>query len=62
MFRACLLDNIALSLGNSGANGFFSQLMKTFTSSKILYTPNNRHTRKIMERVGKKRSILVNMM
>ena len=51
MFRACLLDNIGTSIGGN-AEGFFVQLMKTFMSAKILYTPDNHLTRKIIEKVS----------
>jgi hypothetical protein len=53
MFRACLLNNVGFG---GSSNDFFLQLMKTFMSSKILYTPDNQHTRKIIERVSGSRN------
>ncbi|XP_028404446.1 ATP-binding cassette sub-family A member 1-like [Dendronephthya gigantea] len=53
-FRACLLDNLGTSFsgGDSRRRSFFLQLMKTFLSAKILYTPDNQHTRRIIEKAN----------
>ena len=52
MFRACLLDNIGSRVTAPGSRSFFLQLMKTYMSAKILYTPDNPHTRTIIEKVS----------
>ncbi|CAB3992561.1 ATP-binding cassette sub-family A member 1-like [Paramuricea clavata] len=52
MFRACLLDNIGSRVSAPGSKSFFLQLMKTYMSAKILYTPDNPHTRTIIEKAN----------
>ena len=52
MFRACMLDTVGSSFVGSSQQSYFSGLIKRYMSSKILYTPDNRHTRRIIEKVS----------
>ena len=52
MFRACMLDSVGSTFSGNKQQGYFSAIMKRYMSSKILYAPDNRHTRRIIKKVS----------
>ena len=52
MFRACMLDTVGSTFSGNKQQGYFSAIMKRYMSSKILYAPDNRHTRRIIKKVS----------